>query len=289
MTVTSKQLSNPLNAKKVETLLRVAALARQSEIPFLLVGAFARDVHLLHIYNIESPRNTKDIDFSVHLPSWAAYHAFADLLCRSDFINPEAAHPEKFLDTKNDEEVDLLPFGAISTDGQTIIWPDDRHPWSIIGIQDAFDHALPLELESEAGVETVRVATLANIVLLKMVAISDRPEDRRKKDSADIGFIIENYPNAGHKMRLLGVGGTAIMERHNNNLLRAAAYLIGEDIRQQTTAATRAKADELLTYEIESKSDCPLAQQLCGTLTRGNFPEARAVLDAMRAGLRSNR
>jgi predicted nucleotidyltransferase len=286
MTVTSKQLSNPLDPKKVETLLRAAQLARQHGIPFLLVGAFARDVHLWHIHNIEITRRTADMDLSIQLPSWPAYHAFAETLGKADFKNPEpVTHPEKFLDSKTQQEIDLLPFGEISKDGKTIIWPDDRHPWSIIGFQDAFDHALNLEVEAGGTKESVRVAPLACIVLLKMVAISDRPEDRRKRDSVDIGFIIENYLRTGQKERLTGAGGGAIMASCNNDLQRAAAYLIGEDIRQQTQEAARVRCHELLTHEVESQSNCPLAQELSRELTGGNFQNARAVLAAMRAGL----
>ena len=289
MSVTSKQLLNPLDARKVETLLRVAHLAKQRGVPLLLVGAFARDVHLWHIHNIEITRSTADIDLSIQLPSWAAFESLRHHLLQAGFEKPNPDHQEKFRDTITGQEIDLIPFGAISQDGEKIIWPGGDHPFSIVGFQDALNHAILLELTQGKASETLPVARLAGVVVLKMVALSDRPQSRRKKDSVDMAFIIEKYLDTGHRDRLKGAAGAAIMAACKGDLRRAAAYLMGEDMQRQTTAGTRNKIEALLIHEIESKSDCPLAQQLGGVLTRGNFQEARAVLTAMRAGLRSNR
>lgn len=281
MTVTSAQLLKPLEAKKVKTLLRVARLAGQHGLPFLLVGAFARDIHFWHIYGIEPPRKTHDIDISIQLGSWDEFHTFSAQLRTEGFLSPETDHPEKFLDQETGQEVDILPFGKISENGATIIWPNDTHPWTITGLQDAYEHAMILLLETGATATPIRVATLANIVLLKTIAIHDRPEGRRKRDAFDIDFTIEKYLDAGQRARLKGTTGSVIMARYNNDLRRASAYLIGEDIARQTTAATHDLCATYLTHEIESSSRCYLAQQL----SRGNLTTARALLAAIRDGI----
>jgi predicted nucleotidyltransferase len=145
MTITSNQLSNPLDERKVETLLRVAPLANQRGVPLLLVGAFARDVHLWHIHNIEITRSTADIDLSIQLPSWDGFEDLRALLLKSGFEKPDPDHQEKFRDSVTDQEIDLIPFGAISQDGEKIIWPGGDHPFSIVGFQDALEHALLLD------------------------------------------------------------------------------------------------------------------------------------------------
>ena len=285
MTITSTRLSNPLDAKKVETLLRVAPLTKQRGVPLLLVGAFARDVHLWHVHHIEIIRSTADIDLSIQLPSWDAFESLRDQLLQSGFEKPNPDHQETFRDTVTGQEIDLIPFGAISQDGEKIIWPGGGHPFSIVGFQDALEHALLLEITDGKATEALHIATLASLVLLKIVAISDSPQDRRKKDAVDVGFIIEKYLHTGHRERLKGAVGAAIMASCHDDLQRAAAYLIGEDMQRQTTAGTRSKVAALLAHEIDSQSDCPLAQQLGGVLTHGDFQAARAVLAAMRDGL----
>ena len=87
--------------------------------------------------------------------------------------------------------VDLIPFGEISIDERVL--PDtgwDR-PVFVNGFEEIFKKAtVPVEVRDEPV--QYKVATLAAIVLLKLIAFDDRPE-HRTQDPQDIADIIEAF------------------------------------------------------------------------------------------------
>ncbi len=186
MTVTYDAFLNPINPSKTETLRRVYSVV--GSMPVVLLGAFARDLIFDHIHGIEVPRATMDIDTCVQMTSWDDFNAACEKLKALGFKNEEDEHPEKFYDT-NGQEVDLLPFGSLSVDGKTITWPQDDSPWTISGIQEAHDHALIIKL---AGID-LRVIPPCAMIYLKMFSTKDRPDVRKRKDSADIHYVLKHY------------------------------------------------------------------------------------------------
>ncbi len=51
----------------------VVAVATPLGIELLIVGAFARDLHLIYGHGIEAQRQTEDLDFALAVPHWAAF------------------------------------------------------------------------------------------------------------------------------------------------------------------------------------------------------------------------
>ena len=123
-------------------------------------------------------------------------------MLQDGFARPYEDHPEKLVDTETGQELDLLPFGAIAEDGRTIVWPHDNSAWSVVGLQDAFDRPLWMEVAGDGGPQRIRFVSAAALVMLKMVAVHDRPEARHKRDGTDIGFVIGNYLEIGNNERL---------------------------------------------------------------------------------------
>ena len=174
MTTICEARSNPLDPAKAETLQHLCSAMGAR--PIVLVGAFARDLIFYHVYGIEAPQATMDIDISVGVASWSEYQQACDALRKLKFENANPDHPEKFTDV-NGQEVDLLPFGGLSTDGKAIRWPMDGSSWTISGIQEACAAAWRFSI----GAHELRVAPPCALIYLKLFAAHDRPEARKKR------------------------------------------------------------------------------------------------------------
>ncbi|MBT3293769.1 MAG: hypothetical protein HN919_01785 [Verrucomicrobia bacterium] len=278
MTAIYNQLSRPLDPAKAETLQRLYSVI--GSMPVILLGAFARDLIFSHIHGIEDvPRATMDIDTCVQMASWDDFNATCDNLIALGFDNEEKEHPEKFTDT-NGQEVDLLPFGGLSEDGKTVIWPTDNSPWTISGIQEAHDHAILVKLD---GME-LRVVPPCAMIYLKMFATRDRPGVRKKKDSADIHYVLKHYLTVTGANRIRSEGSDGdLMEKVGGHLQHATARLAGRDMRRIVQQQTAEDLSEILRFETESHSKCPIAHELARS-QNGQFQTARNVLKALRAG-----
>lgn len=284
MKITSSRLSQPIDAAKARVLVEIVDLCRGEPSQPMLVGAFARDLWLWNVHGIDTIRATQDVDISMEFPDWAGYGRFASKLTSKGFdvLNPK--HPEKLTHKATRVEVDLLPFGGLSEDGANILWPTDGSRWGISGFAESYGKAAWLELEEEG--RGMRVAPLAAIVMLKVIAVSERAAARRKKDSDDIGLILERYLAAGNKGRLMSTGPEDwIMGAVNGDSLRASATLVGVDIGRIANANTRTLLAGILEHETTSSSRCPLAQELTSRLARGNFLSARILLKDLKTGI----
>jgi predicted nucleotidyltransferase len=285
MTNTSVKLLKPISEKQSATLYRVLHAARTLKIPTLLCGAFARDLLFWHMHGIDTQRATLDMDVSIQVNGWGRFESMRQALIKSGFSNPNPTHPEKLQDPATSIEVDLLPFGEISEDGKTIIWREDNSKWSVIGFDDALTHSLELDVSHENQTETVALISAPSLVMLKIIATHDRPEDRYKKDAADIGFIINNYRNTLTEDPLRTHDGETIMESVEGDLDLAVAMYLGYAIANFANHSVVDYLLELLNHEMSSSSKCYLARGLQKNYCEGDFSRARELLKAMADGL----
>lgn len=278
MTVIYDALLKPINPTKTETLERLFSVV--GSMPAVLLGAFARDLLFYHIHGIEVPRATMDIDTCVQMASWEDFKTACDKLKAIGFENKEVEHPEKFYDT-NGQEVDLLPFGNLSVDGKTIVWPQDDSPWNICGIQEAYEHAVLIKVDALE----FRVIPPYALIYLKMFSVYDRPDDRRKKDTGDIQFVLKNYLDVAGRERLRSDGSDGdVMELVQGDLENAAARIAGRDMGKILTETSAGELMEILRAETEGNSRCPIAHQLAG-FHQGQFGRARSILASLKDGV----
>ncbi len=168
----------------------------------MLVGAFARDIWFWHLNGKDTIRRTEDIDISMAFPDWDSFREGSKALQGIGFTLPDPTCPEKLIDPETHQKLDLIPFGGLSADGKTITWYGDQQPWGIIGFEDSYNSAELLSVGDKN--EAIRVATLPAIVTLKIMSFYERPADRRKKDGADIGFILTEYLSVSPNRERLG-------------------------------------------------------------------------------------
>jgi len=70
MTSISLTLLNKIDSKTLRLLKSVEDIANSHEIPYVVVGATARDLILHHVYDARIVRATTDIDFGIQVSDW---------------------------------------------------------------------------------------------------------------------------------------------------------------------------------------------------------------------------
>jgi len=282
MTTSFTDLRHPLDAETASLLGRLAITATGQGVDLLLVGAFAREVLFYHMHGIETGIRTMDTDVSVRVADWDAFHRLRKALDGAGFAIKEDL-VEKIVDEDSGKEVDLIPFGPI-TDGETrLVWPDNGPTWNVLGFEEALASALRLTLPVTDGTPaSIPVVTIASLVMLKIMSFYDRPQ-QRVRDVRDIGFVVQRYLDAGNRERLLAE--PELVSRAARDPIEAAAVLLGRDMRNIASDATREFLVERLRHETTSSSACPLAHVLASKSCNGNFHVARAWLLSMLEGL----
>jgi hypothetical protein len=120
--------SRPVDPVTLHILSVVNRVAAELKLPYIVVGATARDLLLFHVFGIPVTRATADVDFAVAMDSWERFHELrAALLASGHFREGKMEHRVylKALSLKDEIPVDLIPFGGVA-EADVIHWPPDR-------------------------------------------------------------------------------------------------------------------------------------------------------------------
>lgn len=282
----SLRLRNNLPDEIVAVIKTVSETADSLGIPALIVGATARDIILHGICDIPIRRATEDIDFGIAVGSWTEYERLKDNLLKSTGFKADTKATHRLWHNAGSAQIriDLVPFGKLeSTTGQ-IAFPPGDFVMTTSGFEEVLGSAPLIEIGKEL---IVRVASLAGIALLKMIAFSDRPHERRR-DPQDIWFIIQNYLDAGNVERLYESNGadTDLMN-DDFDYIRTGAELLGRDINRMLTERTGQIISRLLSEESENAGLYKFAEVIAGGEGfYGEFEEIVNVLQKLRNGIR---
>ena len=153
-------------------------------VPYYLIGVNAIALELLK-KGIKPSRGTKDIDFAVMIATSDEYENISSSLQDKGFTKVDA--PWTFYYDKYNVAIDILPFGEIEQkDAEKLNKQNsDLH---ILGFKEVLDDVEQIQVEDKI----VNIPPLPGMIILKLVAWSDRPEER-ENDLADILKIIEHY------------------------------------------------------------------------------------------------
>ncbi len=177
-----KELSIPF-FKEVFEIIDKAML--EHRIPYYLIGVTAMALELLK-KGIKPGRGTKDVDFAIMISTINQYEQLGDTLVNHGFNRVHKA-PWTFYSMVFNVVVDILPFGEIEEHGtvQFIQRYSDLH---VLGFKEVLEEPEKVVIEEKI----VNIPPLAGMIILKLVAWSDRPEER-ENDIADILRIIMHY------------------------------------------------------------------------------------------------
>ena len=188
-------------------------------IPYYLIGASAVALELLK-GGIKPNRGTKDIDFAIMIASIQEFEAVVEALLKYGFNKVEA--PWTLYNDKFNIVIDLLPFGEIE-EKFTIQFNERYTDLHVLGFSEVLQESGTVQIEEKS----LKIPSLPGMVILKLIAWSDRPEDR-DNDLYDILRIIEHYFDLNYDN---------ILEHHHDTFteveifdqLKIAARVIGRD------------------------------------------------------------
>jgi len=259
---------DPLLIALFETLHGITTTAGS---PYFVVGATARDLILEQGLGLPSTRATDDADVGLCVSDWSKYQGVVkELITTGDFTKEKEA--QRFL-FRGQLLVDFLPFGEIGGPDKKIHWPPDQSVvMSVAGFEDAYKAALNVKVRANPPLD-ILVASLPGLVILKIVAWSDRPLERGR-DAIDLGHIMKSYSDAGNYMRLLDEH-TDLVEVENFDYVRAGARLLGRDISRIASTTTKERVLSVLEEETVEGGHYRMLQQMKSTTPLSQDEEER--------------
>jgi predicted nucleotidyltransferase len=193
-------------------------------IPFLLIGATARDL-VLTAYDKESRRLTRDADFAFMVDSWAAFEQLRQALIDGGQFAPVksgAVHCVIHLTTTR--QIDIVPFGGVEDDQRRVPMPGDML-FDCFGIQEALRSSLEVMLPDGVA---VTVPSVPAQILLKIAAYNDRKLTRPGRDAPDLILLMRSFLDCG--------GYDSLVEEEANT------YLLAEEVVADVASAQLAAA-----------------------------------------------
>jgi len=192
---TSINIVGKLPLGLVELYSDINRHAKALGIDYLVVGAMARDLVLVHGFGSEIERGTKDVDFGINVASWDEFNALTKRLLAADYnADKNRAHRLYYMGGSDHEwEIDIVPFGEIADANNNIYWPPKQETvMNVRGFPEAFTDALQVQISENPEI-IIPVASPVGICLLKLIAWLDRDFDLRPKDASDFTYIVETY------------------------------------------------------------------------------------------------
>lgn len=282
MSSTSLDLSNKIPAEHANIIRQVVCTANTMGVGLFIVGAQARDLLLQHVYNLRVHRATNDIDFGIVFESWDEFEKLRTTLIANRNFEPHRTMSQRLVH-ESGLLIDLIPFGELEETRGQIAWPPD---FSIImstaGFREAYDNSVAVRVADDL---VVKVASLAGLALMKIIAWFDR---RFERDAEDLGLIMRHYLDAGNQDRLYSEQGDCCdLLTEEFDYEKAGARILGRDIGRLLTDTSRPIVARALSPEVDHAG----ADVLATVMTRssasfyGNHDFATEMLAELRTGL----
>lgn len=275
-------LSTSIDQRHVLTFGEVAKVAEELEIPFIVVGAMARDLILHHVYGAPIKRATDDIDFGVQVGTWEEFNRLKSKLYENGYS--EDKQEQRLIDPRG-KSVDLVPFGSLQdADANIGFPPKGDFKMSVLGFQEALDNSVRAIVQKDPYIE-VSVVSPQGMALLKIIAWSDRGRDKRGKDALDLTYIMEAYERvAGIQDRVFEIEG--LMESVGHDLPQASAYVLGQDAAEIAKRETKIVVVDILERALDDENPSNLTIEMSD---RGRFDSSNehALLSSFSRGFKS--
>ena len=174
--------------------------------------------------------------------------------------------------------IDLLPFGEIE-ENYTVNFNKRYADLHVLGFREVMEEAVPVQIEEKIA----NIPPLPGMVILKLIAWSDRPEER-DNDLSDILKIIQHYYD---------LAWDEITEQHHDTLdkdpfdqMIIAAEVLGRNSRVylQKSEAIAARVLQVLGNNLQEASKSAIAKEWARKLD-SDIEYAFALLNAFQKGI----
>lgn len=271
---TSLDFSQKTDFRLLGALVKLVTVAA-GEMPFLIAGAMARDLILVHAYEIRSARATEDVDLAFLVRNWADFEGVRRrLLATGEFaeIPSKGIHKLRFRRTL---EVDILPFGGVERQDRSIVLPpDNAFEMSMFGFKEALGSAVTVVLPDDARVQVVSLPALA---MLKFSAWKERWFRERGKDAYDLLLLIKNYARtSGERI----YDANPYLTGSPSDYEAAGAWLLGKDMARLLDEAGKERLAGIIADETDEAGQL----RLVSDLMRDDPDRALVLLGALQNG-----
>ena len=250
----------------------VGQVAEKLEVPFIVVGAAARDIVMHYEYGADISRATRDIDFAVQVENDRAYEAIKNKLIENGY--KETKKSQRLVSNQG-IEIDIVPFGGLEdADGHILLPPDKTHKMSVLGFKEAYEYADLVIMKKNPKI-TIPVASPEGLALLKIIAWLDRSENIRAKDALDIYYLLRNYEEINEVRNALYESESEVFERFNWDITKTASYLLGKRVSEIASANTKIVVTAMIDDSV--KLDL-IVSDMCSKGFNGNEFESKRVL-----------
>lgn len=240
----SLDLLNKPPADQINIIREVVQAAMSEELGLFIVGAQARDLLLQYVYDLPVHRATNDIDFGIVVESWDEFIRLRDVLIASKRFQSDKTMRQRLVH-ESGLLIDLVPFGGLEEVSGQISWPPDFSiVMSTVGFREAYDHSFEVRIAHDL---MVRVASLAGLTLMKIVAWDER---RFERDAQDLGLIMRHYLAAGNEGRVYNEQGDCFdLLNEDFDYEKASARILGRDVGRLLTESSRPTLARVISQE----------------------------------------
>lgn len=247
-------ISEKIEPLDLEIVATISNVADQNEIDFFMVGAKARDFVFELGYGIASTRRTEDMDLGIQVANWDQYKILIEALVSETGFKSDNRQNQR-LRYKQNQIVDLMPFGSIAGETATITWPPDHEfEMNMMGFEEAFQHAQVMRLSNNPTLE-VKFASPSGLTLLKIISWKTGGEDRKQRDAEDLKFLMNHYHQCENQDRIFDEG---IMEQYDYQDFLAGSHLLGRDVSEIAKPQTQNFISEILENETDESGNLAL-------------------------------
>lgn len=249
-------------------------------VPWMLVGAVARDVRLYHlpIPPAEAAFLTKDADVGVEVASASAFEAVKERLVDEGWRM--AGNSDHKMVSPGGLEVDVVPFGDVEDPVGSVAFQQGGFRMNVTGYGAAWEAATPVDLEGTV----VRVITLPFYTLLKCLAWEDR-RARTLKDAEDLARVFDRYDDLW-----MGEEGGCLVAQHiglfdvEDDALARSARVLGREARAAAERDPHLVKELTRWLSIQSGEDFRRIVGDMGTNAIGSAARRQAAWEAFARG-----
>lgn len=269
---TYKELAIPYFKESFDCIDEVM---QELNIPYYLIGVNAIALELLK-EGIKPSRGTKDIDFAVMISSSTEYEKISIGMEARGFKKVEA--PWTFYSDSFKVVIDLLPFGEIE-EKHTVNFNDRYIDLHVLGFREVLEESVSVNIEDKIA----NIPPLPGMIILKLIAWSDRPEER-ESDLSDILKIIQHYYEL--KWNEIVEKHYDILDKEPFDQLLIAAEVLGRDSKlyMQKSESISARILNVLKTNLEDSTQSVITKEWARKLD-SSVEYAYNILSAFQQGI----